>query len=206
MELILATSNAHKAEEFTELFSNLSEKYHFEIKAAAKKLDVEETGTSFFENALIKAKAYYDQFKVPVLSDDSGLTVSSLPGELGLYSARFGGVGLTDQERAMLLLKKLEEKGEVDRSAFFTCVLCFYLNPNEVFYFEGRMNGRIAYHYQVETGFGYDPVFIPQDYKKGEGSETVAELPVWKNENSHRSSAVKSATYFFREKLLPKQG
>ncbi len=200
MEFILATSNSHKALEFAELFDpNL-----IKINAAPKKIDVNETGTSYFENALLKAKAYYDEFKIPVLADDSGLTVEALPDELGIHSARFGGKGLTDRDRAELLLKKLENINAENRSAFFTCVLCFYLAPNEVFYFEGKMNGKIAYNYRGDGGFGYDPVFIPQDYPNNDQDLTVAEVGNWKNDYSHRALAVKAAIKFFREKLLPK--
>lgn len=200
MEFILATSNNHKAQEFAELFDpNL-----IKINAATKKIDVDETGTSYFENAFLKAKAYYDQFKVPVLADDSGLNVEALPTELGIYSARFGGDGLTDRNRAELLLKKLESISAENRNAHFTCVLCFYLAPNEIFYFEGKMNGKIAYTYRGEGGFGYDPVFIPADYPNNDGDLTVAEVGNWKNDHSHRALAVKAAIKFFREKLLPK--
>ena len=188
MEFILASGNAHKALEFSELFDSAVLK----VSAAPEKLDVEETGTSYFENAFLKAKAYYDQFKKPVLADDSGLTVATLPDELGIYSARFGGVGLTDRDRAELLLKKLE--GQANREAFFTCVLCFYLNEKEIFYFEGRLPGSIGYSYRGETGFGYDPVFIPTGVP---GEQTVAELGYWKNKNSHRSVAVGLAQKFF---------
>ena len=188
MELILASGNAHKAHEFSELFDSSVIK----VSAAPAKLEVDETGTSYFENAFIKAKAYYEEFKKPVLADDSGLTVAAIPDELGIYSARFGGAGLTDRERAELLLKKLE--GETNRDAFFTCVLCFYLNEKEIFYFEGRLQGVIGYSYRGETGFGYDPVFIPVG---AEGEQTVAELGYWKNKNSHRALAVALAQKFF---------
>ena len=188
MEFTLASGNAHKAQEFSELFDSAVIK----VSAAPAKLEVDETGTSYFENAFIKAKAYYDQFKKPVLADDSGLTVLALPEELGIYSARFGGAGLTDKERVELLLKKLE--GERNREAFFTCVLCFYLSHKEIFYFEGRLAGSIGYSYRGEMGFGYDPVFIPAG---AEGEQTVAELGYWKNKNSHRAIAVSLAQKFF---------
>lgn len=188
MELILASSNAHKAQEFAELFDPKI----VIVKAAAKKLDVVEDGESFFANALLKAKAYYNEFKVPVLADDSGLTVEALPGELGIHSARFGGDGLKDIDRAELLLKKME--GKESRGAFFTCVLCVYLNEKEIFYFEGRMSGLIALSYRGTGGFGYDPVFIPLD---AGGDLTVAELGDWKNKNSHRALAVAFAQKFF---------
>ena len=188
IELVLASGNAHKAEEFSELFDPKIVK----VKAATKKLDVVEDGLSFFENALLKAQAYYKEFKLPVLADDSGLTVEAIPDELGIHSARFGGDGLNDSDRAHLLLKKME--GKLVRSAFFTCVLCVYLNEKEIFYFEGRMSGNIGYAYRGTTGFGYDPVFIPTD---AGGELTVAELSEWKNKNSHRAIAVSLAQKFF---------
>jgi XTP/dITP diphosphohydrolase len=192
IQLILASGNAHKAEEFAELFSPAV----VTIKAAAEKLEVAETGGTYFENALLKAQAYYEKFKIPVLADDSGLSVEELPDQLGVQSARFGGEGLTDKDRAMLLLKKLTDKH--NRNAHFTCVLCFYLNPKEIYYFEGRMKGKIGLSYQGTAGFGYDPVFIPDDHS---GEATVAELPEWKNKNSHRALAVLLAQKFFSQRV-----
>lgn len=191
IDLILASGNAHKAEEFAELFSPEI----ISVRAAPLKLEVAETGESYFENALIKAQAYYEKFKVPVLADDSGLTVEELPNDLGVQSARFGGENLTDKARALLLLNKLANKE--NRTAHFTCVLCFYLNPKEIFYFEGRLKGKIGQTYIGDTGFGYDPVFIPDDHF---GEQTVAELPDWKNKNSHRAVAVSLAQKFFSQR------
>jgi XTP/dITP diphosphohydrolase len=188
IELILASGNAHKAEEFAELFDPKI----ITVKAAAKKLDVVEDGLSYFENARLKAEAYYKEFKIPVLADDSGLNVQALPEDLGIYSARFGGEGLSDRDRAQLLLSTME--GKKDREAYFSCVLCVYLNEKEIFYFEGRMAGLIAFTYRGDSGFGYDPVFIPHD---GEGEMTVSELPEWKNKNSHRAVASALAQKFF---------
>jgi XTP/dITP diphosphohydrolase len=181
MELLLATSNAHKAEEFNQLFDPVKVR----IIPAPHKLEVEETGLTYFENALIKAQAYYQEFKRPILADDSGLNVEALPEELGIYSARFGGSGLSDFDRAQLLLKKMD--GVTHREAYFTCVLCAYLSPDEIYYFEGRLAGVIGHEYRGTTGFGYDPVFIPLE-KQNEGL-TVAELHEWKSKNSHRAVA-----------------
>lgn len=192
MELILASSNAHKAEEFSDLFDPKL----VTVNAAPEKIEVVEDGTTYFENALLKAKAYYDKFKVPVIADDSGLNVAAIPDELGLHSARFGGDGLNDRERAELLLKKMD--GVTNREAFFSCVLCIYINEKEIFYFEGRMNGFIGHSYRGSTGFGYDPVFIPAD-KMDEGL-TVAELHEWKQKNSHRSVAVGFAQKFLGQR------
>ena len=192
IELILATGNAHKAQEFADLFdSNI-----VVVKAAPGKVEVVEDGSTYFENALLKAKAFYDKFKVPVIADDSGLNVAAMPDELGLHSARFGGEGLSDRDRAELLLKKMD--GVSEREAYFSCVLCVYFSPKEIFYFEGRMNGFIGYSYRGSTGFGYDPVFIPAD--KLEEGLTVAELHEWKQKNSHRSIAVNFAQKFLSQR------
>ncbi len=193
MDFILASGNAHKAEEFAELFDpNV-----IKVSAAAEKLEVDETGTTYNENALLKAKAYYDKYKRPVLADDSGLNVEVLPDELGIYSARFGGEGLSDTDRANLLLEKMAGKAKEDRCAHFTCVLCFYINPKEVFFFEGQLKGFIGNELRGEAGFGYDPVF----HGLGPFEEkSIAEIPEWKHENSHRSNACKEALKFFKER------
>lgn len=192
MELLLASSNPHKAEEFSELF----DPHLVKVVAAPDKLEVVEDGASFFENALLKAKAYYDTYKRPVIADDSGLTVLALPDELGLQSARFGGPGLSDRERAELLLKKMD--GVSNREAYFSCVLCVYFNESEIFYFEGRMAGTIGYAYRGTTGFGYDPVFIPAE--KAQEGLSVAELHEWKQKNSHRALASAMAQKFLAQR------
>src|SRR5690606_5134690 len=161
LELILASGNAHKAQEFAELFDPSVLK----ISAAPEKIEVIEDGDSFQANALLKAQAYYNRFKRPVLADDSGLVVTALPNELGIHSARFGGEGLTDKERYQLLLKRLEAVDE--REACFVCQLCFYLSPNEIYFFEGRLRGTIAREPSGENGFGYVPIFVPDKEVKG---------------------------------------
>jgi XTP/dITP diphosphohydrolase len=192
IELLLASGNSHKSLEFNDLFdTNL-----IKINAATEKLMIEECGSSYFENALIKAKGYYDKFKVPVIADDSGLNVLALPNDLGLHSARFGGEGLNDRERAELLLNKLESSA--NREAFFSCILCVYFNENEIFYFEGRLNGSISYNYRGTTGFGYDPVFIPSEMSND--GLTLAELHDWKQKNSHRALAVGFAQKFLAQR------
>lgn len=188
---ILASGNEHKAEEFNELFDSKI----LEVEKAPEKVEVIEDGKTFSENALKKCLGYYQKFKQPVLADDSGLVVSALPDELGIYSARFGGDGLDDKGRAELLLEKM--KGVEDRSAYFVCVLCFYINEDEYYFFEGRVHGSIGHEYRGDHGFGYDPVFIPDGVDE---KSTLAELPEWKNKNSHRSKASKHAQTFFRER------
>lgn len=190
-QFLLATGNAHKAEEFAKIFNPEVLK----IEAAPEKLDVIEDGLTFNENALLKARAYYEKFGKPVMADDSGLCVEALPEELGIYSARFGGEGLDNRQRAELLLEKM--KGEENRKAYFVCVLCFYLGENEIYFFEGRVDGTVSQEYKGEHGFGYDPVFEPLG---DHGGKSLAELPEWKDENSHRAKACFHAEKFFKER------
>jgi XTP/dITP diphosphohydrolase len=193
LKLILATGNNHKAQEFAQIFNSEI----IQVKAAEKKLEVIEDGNTFSENALLKARAYYDIFKVPILSDDSGITVEGLPDQLGIHSARFGGDGLTDKDRYELLLQKLENISGAGRQAYFTCVLCFYLSPEEIFFFEGRMNGEVLYGPKGDAGFGYDPVFRPIGARE---DESVAQMHEWKQKNSHRALACQYAQRFFEQR------
>ena len=183
---ILASGNPHKSEEFNTLFDTDI----IGVKAASEKLEVLEDGETFTHNALKKAEAYYKKYKKPVVSDDSGLVVASLPGELGVHSARFGGEGLDDAGRTLLLLEKLASNE--NREAYFVCLLCFYLSPEEIYFFEGRCAGTISSEMRGKDGFGYDPVFKPEGQEK-----TFAEDPIWKEANSHRAKAVSQAQQFF---------
>lgn len=191
MEFLLASGNSHKASELNTLF----EASAVDIISAHKSIDVVEDGDTYEENAFKKADAYYKLYNRPVVSDDSGLNVFSLPDELGIYSARFGGEGLSDSQRAELLLEKME--GVSDRSAYFSCVLCFYITPEEVYFFEGRLNGEISLKMSGSDGFGYDPVFIPA---LSDGDSTIAMMPEWKKLNSHRFKACRLAIEFFSNK------
>ncbi len=191
MEFIFASGNAHKAAELAELFkgSNLS------IVAAPEAIAVEETADFLYGNAEIKARAYYDKFKRPTVADDSGLFVEALPAELGVLTARFGGDSLTALQRCELLLKRMENESE--RSAFFMCVLCFVLSPTEIYFFEGRLNGQIGKEIVGDTGFGYDPIFYPNDLKHGPlGAQSLAQDEVFKMAHSHRARAVARARSF----------
>jgi len=195
LKFILAPGNTHKAEEFAELF----DKEVINITAATEKIEVMEDGATFNENALKKAEAYYQRFQSPVMSDDSGLLVSALPQELGIHTARFGGDNLTSTERNELLLKRLDGVASDQRSAYFVCVLCFYLSEKEIYFFEGRLNGQISQKIEGEQGFGYDPVFIAD--LATEKGKTIATMPEWKQANSHRSLACQQAQKFFKERL-----
>lgn len=189
LEFILASGNKHKAEEFQELF-----KEALVIKPAPHSLSPEESGKTYGENALIKGKAYYDEFKIPSLADDSGLNIPALPDLLGVQSARFRE-DLPEYKNKCEALLKLLDKTE-QRDAYFSCTLCFYLNPSEIYFFEGRVHGTIGLEYRGSHGFGYDPIFIPTR-KEADGA-TLAELPEWKNTHSHRAKASEAAHQFFK--------
>jgi XTP/dITP diphosphohydrolase len=190
---LLGTGNAHKAEEFKELFLNT-----LVINPAPRTLEVDESGKTFIENALLKAKAYYDTYKVPALADDSGLVVESMPDILGVQSARFAPElpEYADKCRKLIELLNLAHK---DRRAYFVCVLCFYLSADEIYFFEGRVHGMIGNELKGEKGFGYDPIFIPE--RKENDGKSLAELPEWKNEFSHRAKAAQAALEFFKESI-----
>lgn len=192
MSLILASGNVHKAQEFKELF-----KGKILVEAAPSTIDVEEIGDTYIENAYLKAKSYYDFFKRPALADDSGLIIDALPEILGVKSARFAPHLKTYAEKCQYLLELLLNVPDDKRLAHFSCVLCFYLSRDEVYFFEGRLPGLIGNALKGGQGFGYDPIFIPnRDDKDG---RSLAELPEWKNEFSHRAKASQGALQFFKE-------
>lgn len=189
---ILASGNAHKAEEFKELFHGV-----ISISPAPKTLEVDETGKTFTENAFLKARAYFETYGMPALADDSGLVVEALPDILGVQSARFAPELPDYKDKGKKLIELLQNKE--NRSAYFVCVLCFYCSPDEVYFFEGRVHGSIGSELKGDHGFGYDPVFIPE--RKEEDGKSLAELPEWKNEFSHRAKASQAALNFFKESM-----
>ena len=189
---ILASSNAHKAEEFKVLFKGV-----LSVEPAPQSLEVDESGSTFTENAYLKAKAYFDKFAVPALADDSGLVVEALPELLGVQSARFAPELSSYVDKCQKLIELLKSKE--NRSAYFVCVLCFYLSPEDVYFFEGRVQGKIGNELKGDHGFGYDPIFIPD--RKEQDGKSLAELPDWKNEFSHRARASQSALQFFKDSV-----
>jgi XTP/dITP diphosphohydrolase len=189
---ILASGNTHKADEFRELFQG-----SISVGPAPKTLDVEESGKTFSENAYIKAKAYSETFGTPALADDSGLVVAALPEILGVQSARFAMELSSYEDKCKKLIELLQNKE--DRSAYFICVLCFYISSEEVYFFEGRVHGVIGDEIKGEHGFGYDPIFLPE--RREQDQKSLAELPAWKSEFSHRAKAGQSALQFFKESM-----
>ena len=188
MDLILASGNPHKAEEFNELFDSST----INVSAASEKIDVVEDGSTFQENAFKKAEAYYKKFKVPTLSDDSGLCLPAREDILGIHSARYADHLSSYQEKNDHLLDEISDLSGEKRKAYFACYICLYINPSQVYFFEGRVHGVIGDKQQGSDGFGYDPIFLPD----GQNGKSLAELPEWKNIHSHRAKAAKACQEF----------
>ena len=194
MKVIAATKNKNKLREFGEILKG------FEIisqEEAGIDIDVEETGTTFEENSLLKAKAIYEISGIPAIADDSGLCVDALGGEPGVYSARYGGEGYDDAGRVQLLLKNMKDIPDEKRTARFVCAITM-VSDDGVITARGECVGRINHAPVGENGFGYDPVFYMEEYGK-----TTAEMtPDEKNAISHRGKALR----IFAEKIaLPGQ-
>ena len=186
--LLVATGNPGKALEFQQLLKDIP----FEVTSLGRlgiSEEIEETGTSFEENALIKAKGYAALTSLLTLADDSGLEVDALGGGPGVLSARYGGPGLSDEDRVQLLLDNLKEVPWQDRSGRFRCVIAISWPSGKVNTVTGVVEGVIGYEPKGTNGFGYDPVFfLPQH------GLTTAELPLdQKNALSHRGQAARKA-------------
>lgn len=189
MKIIAATKNKNKIKEFGEILKG------FEIisqEEAGVDIDVEETGTTFEENSLLKAMAIYKATGTPAIADDSGLEVDALGGEPGIYSARYGGEGLDDKGRVQLLLKNMQDIPDEKRTARFVCAIT-YVDSDGCITAKGTCEGTITHAPAGENGFGYDPVFFVQEFGK-----TTAEISAEeKNSISHRGKALR----LFAEKI-----
>ena len=190
MKFVLAMHNPGKLREMSAILAQ------FGVEVVGPKdlgltVDVEETGTTFAANAMLKAKAICAAAQLPAIADDSGLCVDALNGGPGVYSARYGGEGLDDKGRYMLLLNSM--RGQPTRAAHFACAIaCAFPNGDELTA-EGRCDGTIAFAPMGEGGFGYDPVFFVPELKKTFGQLTAEE----KSAISHRGRALAA----FVEKL-----
>ena len=184
--IIIATKNEGKAREFIELFDN----YGYQVKTLLDFPDiedVEETGQTFAENALIKADAISKQFNTIVLADDSGLEVDALNGGPGIYSARYAGEHGNDAKNNLKLLEALNDVPMPERKANFHCSLVLVGPNRDPLTVEGTVDGYILTEPRGENGFGYDPLFYVTEVDKGMAELTSKE----KNEISHRAKAIK---------------
>lgn len=160
MEFIAATNNAHKLAEMRRILEALGHTVRSQREAGVA-LDPDETGTTFAENAAIKAGAICAAARRPTIADDSGLCVDALDGAPGVYSARYAGVHGDDEANNDKLLAALETVPAEKRAAHFTSAICVWLPDGRHFTFEGHCPGRIAFARAGTNGFGYDPLFIP---------------------------------------------
>src|SRR5690606_23310516 len=185
-ELVFATNNAHKLQEVRSILSD-----RINVKSLQEigcDVDIPETGSTLVENAGIKSRYVFQQYRVDCFADDSGLEVEALGGEPGVYSARYSGS--RDMEANInFLLKKLKDK--TNRQASFKTVISLIIDGRE-YLFEGVVQGQILHEKVGTEGFGYDPIFVPDGYSK-----TFAEMdPAEKNAISHRAMAVAGLTDF----------
>ena len=182
MELVLATRNSHKTREFRELLGN-----EFDLRDLSALQEIRmpaENGSTFEQNAILKAIHISKQMDVLVIADDSGLEVDALGGAPGIFSARYAGEAASDAENVEKLLHEL--KNAARRSARFRCVIALACAGEVLGTFEGAVEGKIVEFPRGNAGFGYDPVFQPAGFDPTFG-EMAAGL---KNKISHRSKAV----------------
>ncbi len=185
-KLIFATTNSHKTSEVQAMLG--SEFEVLDLRAFPEIEPAEETGTTFEENAILKAVSVSNQVSLPVLADDSGLEVDALDGAPGVYSARYSGEGATDASNRAKLLAELDRVGARGkaRSGRFRCAMALANAGEMVATTSGAVEGILTPAERGEGGFGYDPLFVPDGY-----CETFAELPSdVKNQLSHRAAAL----------------
>ncbi|MBQ7408153.1 MAG: RdgB/HAM1 family non-canonical purine NTP pyrophosphatase [Clostridia bacterium] len=181
-KLIIATHNKGKFKEFKRMFGSIFEVHALPYNGFDG--DVEETGTTYYENALLKAKFVYENTGELCIADDSGLSVTSLNGEPGLYSARYGGENTPQKVKNQMIIDRLADK--TDRSAKFICCLVLYGKNGVVAVGNGEVEGKILFTEEGSGGFGYDPIFYCNELNKSFGVASEDE----KNSVSHRSRAI----------------
>jgi XTP/dITP diphosphohydrolase len=190
-QLLIATRNAHKTREFAEILGKEFEVYDFSSVVNAR--EVEETGTTFEENAVLKAISGSQDQSLLVAADDSGLEVDALDGAPGIYSARYSGPDATDEQNVAKLLNELARRSvpPPKRTARFGCVIALARAGKLLDTFEGKVEGVIVDQPCGGNGFGYDPIFVPNGFDR-----TFAELPAeTKNEISHRAQAARKLAH-----------
>jgi|SRR5690625_3546256 len=185
-ELIIATKNKGKVKEFQEIFKLYGINVKSLLELDTKLPDVEETGSTFHENARLKAEEICKIVKTPVLADDSGLVIDALDGRPGVYSARYAGEPSNDKNNYEKVLQEMKGIKRNERTARFVCVLALAFPNGETIFKEGSCEGIIAEEAVGTNGFGYDPIFIPNGY-----DQTMAQLDESeKNKISHRYHAL----------------
>ena len=191
-KIILASNNPNKLIEFRAIFSNHK---IISLSEIGFSKDIPETGSTLEDNALIKVREIFKLTNAICISDDTGLEVESLNGDPGVFSARYAGEPANSKENIKKLLNELKKNNTINRSAKFRTVIA-YKDCNQELLFEGIVEGSISLVPKGTSGFGYDPIFIPNDYKL-----TFAEMSIdIKNNISHRANAIKKLKDHFLNK------
>ena len=195
MKIILASNNKKKIDELKKILQPLGCEIITQREAGFD-FEAEETGTTFEENSAIKAQALHKLCNMTVIADDSGLEVDALNGAPGVYSARYGGEGLSDKQRYEKLLSELIDIPNKKRTARFVSVITFISKSGEINSFRGECEGVISHVPQGENGFGYDPIFLHE-------GRSFAEIPQQeKNKISHRAKALEKLAHFIKSEEL----
>lgn len=183
-KIVLASNNNHKLREISEILEPLDFTVISQLQAGIS-LEVDEIGTTFEENAALKARAIYQIYKTAVIADDSGLEVDYLNKAPGVYSSRYAGENATDKEKCEKLLRELEGVPMEKRTARFVSVICYIDKDGKEHIVRGECEGYIGFEPRGENGFGYDPIFMY-------GDKSFAEISAEeKNSVSHRANAMR---------------
>lgn len=195
-QVIIATKNSGKAKEFEKMFST----FQIEVKTLLDipdSIDVEETGTTFEENAILKAETISQQYNIMTIADDSGLIIDALDGRPGIYSARYAGEDKNDESNIEKVLREMIDIPDDDRTARFYCALALAIPGKKTLTVSGTCEGMILRERKGNNGFGYDPIFLIKD--KG---LTMAEIPsIEKNRISHRANALEQLQSVLKDYL-----
>lgn len=195
-KVVVATGNAGKLIEIRAAFAAPDFEFVTAADLGAEPLDVAETGETFTDNAYLKAEAYRKRFGLAALADDSGLVVDALGGRPGVRSSRFAGERASDSDNTRKLLEELDGFGPEMRAARFQCVMVFVDEQGEPISACGTCEGQIAFAPRGKGGFGYDPVFLPEEAM----GQTMAELSLAeKNAISHRGKALQALRELMEE-------
>lgn len=195
-KILIGTTNEGKVNDFKQLLEN-EQIQVLSLRDLDNAIDVEETGTTFAENAILKAETlsrYYNQI---VIADDSGLEIEALNGKPGVYSARYAGEHKSDEDNINKVLSEMEGIPFHNRKAAFVCVLALAVPGQETKIFEGKCDGYITEKPKGNNGFGYDPIFYVPEKEK-----TMAELSLEeKNELSHRKRAIDKLKEYWEQEM-----
>ena len=186
MKFIIATNNAKKLVELERILNPLGIEAVSAKEAGVVLDEVDETGTTFLENAFIKANAAYKKTGMPAVADDSGICVDALDGKPGIFSARYSPEDcITDEDRTAKILEELEGVSDEKRGAHYTCAICCILPDGRRIEVEEICEGKIGYEFIGDGGFGYDPIFVF-------GDRTFAQMTAdEKDKVSHRGKALR---------------